>query len=327
VTAATATGIPLFTEKLRGSGLLPLRASGIRVLQINVGKVCNQTCKHCHVDAGPHRRESMSRETAEACMDVLGRTSIPAVDITGGAPELNPNFRWLVERSRALGRHVIDRCNLTILLTEPYRDLAGFLAGHEVEIVSSLPYFQARETDLQRGDGVFEKSIEALRRLNALGYGKPGSSLRLNLVFNPVGAFLPPPQGSVEADFRRELGKRYGIVFHSLYTITNMPIGRFLEFLHRSGNYDRYMSRLAGAFNPIAVDGVMCRSTLSVGWDGQLYDCDFNQMLGLPVLDERVRHIRDFGEALLEGRQIAVDQHCYACTAGSGSSCTGTVVR
>lgn len=316
---------PSFAEKLRESDLFPLRATGIQVLQINVGKVCNQTCKHCHVDAGPHRRESMSRETAELCMSALERASIPAVDITGGAPELNPNFRWLVERSRALGRHVMDRCNLTILLTEPQRDLAGFLAANQVEIIASLPYFQPRETDLQRGDGVFDKSIEALRRLNSLGYGMPGSALKLNLVFNPVGAFLPPPQKSVEGDFRRELDKRYGIQFHSLYTITNMPVSRFLEFLHRSGNYDRYMTRLIGAYNPVAAAGVMCRSMVSVGWDGSLYDCDFNQMSELPLLDRRVRHIRDFDETLLAGREIAVAGHCYGCTAGAGSSCTGVV--
>lgn len=323
--AATAVAHQPFAETLRGSGLFPLRATGIQVLQINVGKVCNQTCKHCHVDAGPHRRESMSRETAELCLSALERTSIPIVDITGGAPELNPNFRWLVERSRALGRHVMDRCNLTILLAEPHRDLADFLATHRVEIIASLPYFQPRETDLQRGDGVFEKSIEALRRLNALGYGMPGSALKLNLVFNPVGAFLPPPQKSVEADFRRELGKRHGIQFHSLYTITNMPISRFLEFLHRSGNYDRYMSRLINAYNPAAAAGVMCRAMLSVGWDGRIYDCDFNQMSELPVIDRRVRHIRDFDETLLAAREIAVAEHCYGCAAGSGSSCTGAV--
>ncbi len=323
--AATAVAHQPFAETLRGSGLFPLRATGIQVLQINVGKVCNQTCKHCHVDAGPHRRESMSRETAELCLSALERTSIPIVDITGGAPELNPNFRWLVERSRALGRHVMDRCNLTILLAEPHRDLADFLATHRVEIIASLPYFQPRETDLQRGDGVFEKSIEALRRLNALGYGMPGSALKLNLVFNPVGAFLPPPQKSVEADFRRELGKRHGIQFHSLYTITNMPISRFLEFLHRSGNYDRYMSRLINAYNPAAAAGVMCRAMLSVGWDGRIFDCDFNQMSELPVIDRRVRHIRDFDETLLAAREIAVAEHCYGCAAGSGSSCTGAV--
>ncbi len=314
-----------FRDALGESGLYPLRATGIGVLQINVGKVCNQTCKHCHVDAGPNRRESMSRETAELCMRALERTAIPVVDITGGAPEINPNFRWLVERSKSLGRHVMDRCNLTILSTEPQRDLAEFLAAHEVEVVASLPYFQARETDSQRGDGVFDKSVEALRKLNSLGYGKPGSRLKLNLVYNPVGAFLPPAQKALEADFRRELLRRHGVEFHSLYTITNMPISRFLDFLHGSGNYDRYMSRLISSYNAGAAASVMCRSTLSVGWDGALYDCDFNQMVEMPVLDGRARHIRDFDEALLAGREIAVGQHCYGCTAGAGSSCTGTV--
>jgi len=312
-----------FDTALSESGLFPLRATGVQVLQINVGKVCNQTCKHCHVDAGPHRRESMSRETAEWCMRVLERTTIPTVDITGGAPELNPNFRWIVERSRELGRHVIDRCNLSILLVPSQAGLARFLAAHRVEVVASLPYFQEAQTDAQRGEGVFAKSIEALRLLNSLGYGQPGSPLKLNLVYNPAGAFLPPPQKALEADFKRELARRHGIVFHSLYTITNMPISRFLEYLLRSGNYERYMDRLVQAFNPMAAAAVMCRTTLSVGWDGTLYDCDFNQMLDLPVRGE-FSHVREFESTRFASRVIATGVHCFGCTAGSGSSCTGT---
>jgi len=314
-----------FDQQLTGAGLFPLHATGLTVLQINVGKLCNQTCKHCHVDAGPDRTESMSRETAEDCIKALAMTDIPTVDITGGAPELNPHFRWLVEQSRALGRHVMDRCNLSVLLLPSQADLAEFLATHRVEIIASLPYYRAAQTDAQRGDGVFEKSIAALRSLNRLGYGNPESGLTLNLVYNPVGAFLPPKQEAIEAQFRRELKSRHDVEFTHLYTITNMPISRFLEFLVESGNYEGYMERLANAFNPQAAAGVMCRYTLSVGWDGTLYDCDFNQMLGLPVDQEVPSHIRKFDPALLAARRIVTRNHCYGCTAGSGSSCGGAV--
>jgi radical SAM/Cys-rich protein len=316
-------GTRTFAEALAAAGHERLEATGVSVLQINVGKLCNQTCKHCHVDAGPDRRESMSRETAELCMDVLARTDIPTVDITGGAPELNPSFRWLVERSRALGRHVMDRCNLTILLVPSQAGLGEFLAAHCVEVVASLPYFLGEQTDAQRGEGVFAKSIDALRLLNGLGYGRAGSGLVLNLVYNPVGAFLPPSQKAIEADYRRELAGRYGVVFNSLYTITNMPISRFLEFLLRSGNYERYMEKLAGAFNPAAVGGLMCRYMVSVGWDGSLYDCDFNQMLELGLEPGLPANIRDFDAPALARRVIATGQHCYGCTAGAGSSCGG----
>jgi radical SAM/Cys-rich protein len=318
------TACPPFERQLAGAGLFPLRATGITVFQLNVGKLCNQTCRHCHVDAGPDRRETMSRETAELCLHALARTDIPTLDITGGAPELNPNFRRLVEEARQLGRHVMDRCNLSILLVPSQADLAEFLARHRVEIVASLPSFQASQTDAQRGEGIFEKSIEALRMLNRLGYGKDDSGLALNLVHNPVGAFLPPKQEAVEAQFKRELQRRHGIVFNRLYTITNMPISRFLEFLVESGNYEGYMERLANAFNPAAATGVMCRHTLSVGWDGTLYDCDFNQMLELPVNHGVPRHIRDFDLSALRSREIMTANHCYGCTAGSGSSCSGT---
>jgi radical SAM/Cys-rich protein len=312
-----------FEQALADSGLAPLRANGIRVFQINVGKFCNQTCGHCHVDAGPNRKEIMTPETAELCMAALRKTAIPTVDITGGAPELNPNFRWLVEQSRDLGRHVIDRCNLTVLLLPSQSGTAEFLAERQVEVICSLPYFLPEQTDAQRGGGVFEQSIEALQRLNALGYGRTGSGLLLNLVYNPVGAFLPPAQHAVEADFRRELGRRHGVEFNSLYTITNMPINRLLEFLRRSGNYERYMEKLANAYNPAAAAGVMCRDTISIGWDGALYDCDFNQMLDLPVASRM--HIRDFQPELLAQRRIVTGEHCYGCTAGAGSSCGGTI--
>ncbi len=316
---------PPFDFRLDQAGLFPLHATGISVLQVNVGKLCNQTCHHCHVDAGPDRIESMSRETAEQCIAALAATDIPTVDLTGGAPELNPNFRWLVEQARQLNRQVLDRCNLTVLLLPSQQDLAGFLADHQVEIVASLPYYRASQTDAQRGDGVFDKSIEAIRILNRLGYGQDGSGLTLNLVYNPVGAFLPPKQEPTEALFKRELSTRFGIMFNRLYTITNMPISRFLEFLVESGNYDGYMERLANAFNPVAAAGVMCRSTLSVGWDGTLYDCDFNQMLDLPVDHGAPSHIRDFDPARLHRRRIVTRNHCYGCTAGSGSSCGGAV--
>ena len=313
-----------FEAQLDRAGLSPLCATGITVFQINVGKLCNQTCRHCHVDAGPDRPETMSFETAEHCMSALAKTDIPTVDITGGAPELNPHFRWLVEQSRGLGRHVIDRCNLSVLLLPSQADLAEFLAHHQVEIIASLPSYRASQTDAQRGEGIFEKSLDGLRLLNRLGYGRLGSGLVLNLVYNPVGAFLPPKQESIEAQFKKELLTKHGIEFNRLYTITNMPISRFLEFLVESGNYDQYMTRLANAFNPPAAAGVMCRHTLSVAWDGRLYDCDFNQMLELPVDHGAPSHIRDFDPAQLHGRRIVTRNHCYGCTAGSGSSCGGS---
>lgn len=325
VLAAVGTCLP-FDEKMRQSGLSPLHATGITVLQLNVGKLCNQTCRHCHVDAGPDRTERMSRETAEHCIAALAQTDIPTLDITGGAPELNANFRWLVEQARALDRHVMDRCNLSVLLLPSQADLAEFLAHHRVEVVASLPYYRAAQTDAQRGEGIFDKSIEALRLLNELGYGREGSGLLLNLVHNPVGAFLPPKQEAVEAQFRKELRTKYDVEFNHLYTITNMPVSRFLEFLVETGNYEGYMERLANAFNPAAAAGVMCRSTLSVGWDGTLYDCDFNQMLELRVDSDAPSHIRDFEPARLHHREITTRNHCYGCTAGAGSSCGGAVI-
>ncbi|MDH3624123.1 MAG: arsenosugar biosynthesis radical SAM protein ArsS [Myxococcales bacterium] len=313
-----------FREALTPEGLWPLRPASIEILQINVGKLCNQTCRHCHVDAGPDRTEVMSRETAEQCVAALRRFAIPVVDITGGAPELNPSFRWLVEQCASLGRHVMDRCNLTILETGAHRDLPEFFAEHGVELICSLPHYQPNCTDTQRGDGVFEKSIRALRRLNALGYGVGRSGLRLVLVTNPVGAVLPPAQPCLEVEWKRELKERYDISFDALYTITNMPISRHLEWLLKTGNLEGYMRKLVESFNPQAAHGVMCRSTISVGWDGRLFDCDFNQMLDVPVADGAPRHIRDFDLEALEARTIVTDRHCFGCTAGAGSSCGGT---
>lgn len=311
----------------------PLAAVGIDVLQVNVGKVCNQTCSHCHVDAGPDRRERMGAGVADQLLELLERTSIPTLDITGGAPELNVHFRRLVSGARALGRHVMDRCNLTVLHTPVGRDLPEFFAEHCVEVVCSLPHYRARNTDRQRGAGVFEQSIEALRALNRVGYGT-GGDLRLVLVTNPTGAFLPAGQASLEAEWKRELERLHGVHFDALYTLANMPISRFLEWLERSGTLGDYMQRLIDGFNPETVGGLMCRNTLSVSWDGRLFDCDFNQMLELEAeapVDGRPATLG----ALLEGgadalaklasRPIRTARHCFGCTAGIGSSCGGSL--
>jgi radical SAM/Cys-rich protein len=316
-----------FESVLASNGQWPLEAAGIEVLQVNVGKLCNQTCRHCHVDAGPDRREVMTRETMELCLDVLEAEGIPTLDITGGAPEMNPHFRWLVERAAGKGRHVIDRCNLTILLAPHFDDLPRFLAGHRVEVVASLPCYLPENTDRQRGEGVFGKSIEALRRLNAEDYGQAGSGLTLTLVYNPVGPSLPPPQAGLEEAYRRELRTRHGVEFTRLFTITNMPISRFLDDLLESGQYESYMRKLVEAYNPAAVEGVMCRTTLSVAWNGTLHDCDFNQMLGLGLAHGLPRHIRDFSTAKLSRRPIVTGRHCFGCTAGAGSGCQGAVVK
>jgi radical SAM/Cys-rich protein len=319
--------LPTFSELLQRSRLPPLRAVGVEILQINLGKLCNQTCRHCHVDAGPDRREIMSREMAAACIDVLRSTNIGTLDLTGGAPEMNPNFRWLVEQARGLGRRIIDRCNLTILLAPGFDDLPEFLAEHRVEIVASLPCYLAENADRQRGDGVFDKSIAAIRRLNELGYGQPDTGLTLNLVYNPMGASLPPPQDALEQDYHRELRSRYGVVFNRLFTITNMPISRFLADLLESGRYEAYLQKLVNAFNPASVAGVMCRTTLSVDWRGRLFDCDFNQMLDLEVEPRMPRTIHEFRADLLAGRNIVTGRHCFGCTAGAGSSCQGSIVQ
>jgi len=315
--------LPLFHEKLATAGLFPLLPVAPAVLQINVGKMCNQVCRHCHVDAGPDRKEIMTRETMQQCLNALAETDIPTVDLTGGAPEMNPDFRWFVEQISLLGRKVLVRCNLTIIVAnKKYHDLPEFFRQHGVEVVSSLPFYNAKTTDRQRGDGVFEDSIKALTMLNAVGYGQEGSGLKLNLVYNPNGAFLPGSQRGLQEQFKRVLYKDFGIVFNELYAITNLPVSRYLDFLIESGNYAGYMEKLVTAFNPVAAAGVMCRNTISVGWDGGLYDCDFNQMLDMPVASP-VQHIRDFDASVLSQRAVVINQHCYGCTAGSGSSCGG----
>jgi radical SAM/Cys-rich protein len=317
------TSIPSFEEMLSRKNLSPLIADSLEIFQINVGKLCNQICAHCHVDAGPDRTEVMTKQTMELCLRALAATNIQKVDITGGAPEMNPNFRWLVEEVKQLGRHVMDRCNLTVLFVKGKEDLPQFFAKHEVEVICSLPYFQERETDRQRGNGVFARSIEALRKLNDVGYGMSDSNLVLNLVHNPVGAFLPASQKAIEQEFKRNLKHKYDIEFNNLFCITNMPISRFLEFLLNTGNYERYMERLVQAFNPAAISGLMCRNTISIGWDGQLYDCDFNQMLDLGTHQAAPKYISEFDSELLAHRRIVTGRHCFGCTAGGGSSCGG----
>ena len=314
-----------FEDKLVQIGQWPLRAAGVETLQVNVGKLCNQTCRHCHVDAGPTRTEIMTRETAELVVGVLKRHSISSIDITGGAPEINPNFEYLVREARALGRHVIDRCNLTVFFVEGKQHLPTFLHDQQVEVTASLPCYTEENVDKQRGKGVYTRSIEALRLLNQHGYGQPDTILKLNLVYNPLGPYLPGPQASLEEAYRQHLRDEHGIVFNHLYTLTNMPISRFLADLNRSGNFETYMALLEERFNAETIDGLMCRSLVSVGWDGTLYDCDFNQMLDLRVNHGLPNHIRNFDAYLLGRREIRTGQHCYGCTAGSGSSCMGAL--
>ena len=321
----SASGRDSFSVSLSRTGLFPLRSLEIDTLQINVGKLCNQTCRHCHVDAGPDRAETMSRENMEFCLQAIRNAKIKTVDLTGGAPELNENFRWLVGELSKLGVHIIVRSNLTVLtVNASYRSLPDFFASHGVHVISSLPFYSQRRTDSQRGEGVFARSIEAIRGLNAAGYGKENSGLILDLVYNPAGAFLPAGQLSLEAEFKKEL-RTHGLFFNNLLTIANMPISRFLEYLEVSGNLQSYMDRLVDSYNPAAAAGVMCRSMISVGWDGRLYDCDFNQMLEMPVLSSSL-HIRDFNFSKLLERNISVGAHCYGCTAGAGSSCGGATV-
>lgn len=316
-----------FASKLDSFGMFPLKPTQIDIFQINMGKMCNQVCAHCHVDAGPDRKEIMTQETLQDCLNAIKKSNIKTVDLTGGAPEMNPNFRWFVEEAYKLGCKVMVRCNLTIIVAnKKYHDLPEFFKKHEVEVVSSLPFYNAKKTDSQRGDGVFDKSIKALQMLNAVGYGKEGTGLVLNLVYNPSGAFMPPSQEGLERQFKRKLKLDFDIDFNQLFAITNIPISRFLDFLIASENFDGYMERLIDAFNPVAAQGVMCRNTISVGWDGYLYDCDFNQMLDLKVAVTGKQHVRDFDAAELTDRNIILNQHCYGCTAGSGSSCGGETV-
>lgn len=318
--------LPTFKNKISETSQFPLKAKKLEILQINVGYMCNQVCEHCHVDAGPDRKEIMTRDTMQQCLEVIKNSGAHTLDLTGGAPEMNPDFRWFVEEASKVGiKDFIVRSNLTIIrANKKYYDLPEFFKKHNVHVISSMPHWTRGKTDKQRGDGVFDKSIKALQELNAVGYGLPGSSLRLDLVYNPSGAYLPGDQMAMEKDFKKGLKDDFDIVFHSLFAITNLPIARFLDYLIASENYDDYMYALVEAYNPAAVANVMCTNTLSISWDGYLFDCDFNQMLELPV-NSKVKHISEYNEDLLEGRTIVISQHCYGCTAGAGSSCQGVV--
>ena len=318
-------GLKSFSQSLKESGLYPLTSRGVTTLQVNVGALCNQSCLHCHVDAGPRRSEVMPKRVMESCLRVVDECDIPVVDITGGAPEMNPDYRWFIEECVRLGSRVKTRTNLTVLVEDGFEDMPEFFARNRVEVIASLPYYTERTTDRMRGPGTFRASLDALKRLNRAGYGSGGNGLVLNLAYNPCGAYLPPSQASIERDFRRELEGRFGIRFTNLFTITNMPLGRFRDFLEGSGNMRSYMERLVGLFNPAAAANVMCRETLSVGWDGTLFDCDFNQMLGLVCAHGAPSHIDDLDRETLDCRTIVTGMHCYGCTAGAGSSCGGEV--
>ncbi|WP_445747641.1 arsenosugar biosynthesis radical SAM (seleno)protein ArsS [Polaribacter sp.] len=318
--------LPTFATKIKETNQFPLRPKKLEILQINLGYMCNQVCDHCHVDAGPDRKEIMTIETMKQCLEVIKKTGAHTLDFTGGAPEMNPNFRWFVEEASKAGiKDFIVRSNLTIIkANKKYHDLPDFFKKHGVHVVSSLPHYTKGKTDKQRGDGVFDKSIEALKSLNEVGYGMPNSNLKLDLVYNPSGAFLPGNQQALEQDFKKALKADFDINFHNLFAITNLPISRFLDYLIASENYEDYMIALVDAFNPAAVANVMCTNTISVSWDGFLYDCDFNQMLNLKVAS-KVQHISAYNEELLQNRNIVINQHCYGCTAGAGSSCQGVV--
>ena len=312
---------------MRHYGFPAMRRRRLETLQVNLGYKCNQSCLHCHVNAGPGRTELMSLETVADVLAFAGVSALKNLDLTGGAPELNPHFRHLVERARELGVHVIDRCNLTILSEPGEEGLARFLAGQRVEVTASMPCYTEELVDRQRGKGVYQRSIEGLKQLNALGYGAPGSGLVLNLVYNPQGPSLPPPQQTLEADYKRILGEAHGIVFNQLYTLANMPIQRFGSTLVSKGQFNQYMALLRQAHRDENLDGVMCRTLLSVDWQGYVYDCDFNQMLGLPLAlsGKKKAHLSDLIGRDLSGNPIAVRDHCYGCTAGQGSSCGGAL--
>jgi radical SAM/Cys-rich protein len=316
-----------FENKLAETGLFPLKPTQLEIFQVNLGKLCNQTCAHCHVDAGPDRREIMTLDMMKSVLLALKNSMAHTVDMTGGAPEMIPHFRWFVEQITNMNKKVIVRCNLTIILAnKSFHDLPEFYKKHKIHIVSSLPYYEADKTDRQRGKGVFELSIEALRMLNAVGYGREGSGLELDLVYNPSGAFLPGSQAALQSDFKAQLLKKYNIEFNQLFAITNMPISRFLDYLIASENFEDYMEKLLSAYNSGAATGVMCRNTISVGWDGYLYDCDFNQMLELKVATKTRAHIDDYNEKEFSTRSIVSNQHCFGCTAGAGSSCGGSTI-
>ncbi|HCQ14798.1 MAG TPA: radical SAM protein [Cryomorphaceae bacterium] len=319
--------LPTFKDKIEEMGEYPLRPTNIEIMQVNLGYMCNLVCKHCHVDAGPDRREIMGREYMQIILDIMEKTDIHTLDLTGGAPEMNPDFRWFVTEAKKVGvKDIIVRSNLTIILAnKKYYDLPEFFAENNVHVISSLPYYNKAKTDRQRGEGVFSDSIKALKMLNAVGYGMPDSGLKLDLVYNPSGAFLPGNQEQLQADFKRELKRLFDIEFHELFTITNLPISRFLDYLIASENYDDYMETLVQAFNPTAAMNVMCRNTISVDYDGYMYDCDFNIMLAMKVAAPKSQHIKDFDMEALNRRPIFIHQHCYGCTAGAGSSCQGAV--
>jgi len=318
--------LPTFKNKISETNQFPLKAKTLEILQINVGYMCNQVCEHCHVDAGPDRKEIMTKETMQQILDVIKTTGAHTLDLTGGAPEMNPNFRWFVEEASKIGvQDFIVRSNLTIIrANKKYYYLPDFFKKHNIHVVSSMPHWTRGKTDKQRGEGVFDMSIKALQELNAVGYGMPNSNLKLDLVYNPSGAFLPGDQMAMEKDFKKALLEDFEIQFHNLFAITNLPISRFLDYLIASENYEDYMFNLVEAYNPMAVENVMCTNTLSVSWDGYLFDCDFNQMLELPV-NSKAKHISEYKTELLEGRNIVISQHCYGCTAGAGSSCQGVV--
>jgi radical SAM/Cys-rich protein len=310
-----------FGEKLEA----PLKATGVDIFQINVGKRCNLSCKHCHVEAGPDRPEVMSKATMEKCLEIIKFHPIGTIDITGGSPEMNPYLPWFLDRVSALGRRVMIRTNLVILSNEGYRHFIDLYVNHRLEIVTSLPALDESRVDRQRGQKAFARIIDMIQQLNQKGYGHPDSGLILNLVHNPIGAYLPGSQQALENEYRNRLFKDYGIYFNALYTLTNCPVGRYLEFLVRSDNYKDYMHDLIAAFNRSAVENVMCRRTVSVGWDGMLYDCDFNQMLSLPINHGAPDHVSDFDMEQLKNRRIVIGNHCYSCTAGAGSSCQGVL--
>jgi len=318
--------LPTFKDKISETNQFPLQAKKLEILQINVGYMCNQVCEHCHVDAGPDRKEIMTRETMQQILDVIKTTQAHTLDLTGGAPEMNPHFRWFVEEASKVGvQDFIVRSNLTIIrANKKHYDLPDFFKKHNIHVVSSMPHWTRGKTDKQRGAGVFDMSIKALQELNERGYGMPGSSLKLDLVYNPNGAYLPGDQATMEKEFKKALLEDFNIQFHNLFAITNLPIARFLDYLIASDNYQDYMHALVDAYNPAAVENVMCTNTLSVSWDGYLFDCDFNQMLALPV-NSKSKHISEYKEELLAGRNIVISQHCYGCTAGAGSSCQGVV--
>ena len=318
--------LPTFKEKVKNSNIQQVRPTGLEILQINVGYMCNQVCSHCHVDAGPDRKEIMTQETMEQILQVLRNSKINTVDLTGGAPEMHPQFRWFVEEIRKTEvEEIIVRSNLTIILAnKKYNDLPEFFSEHKIHVISSLPFYKRNKTDRQRGDGVFDSSIKALQMLNAVGFGLPNSELQLDLVYNPSGAFLPGDQKALELDFKKALAEDFNIKFNLLFTITNLPISRFLDYLIASENYEEYMHALVDAFNPSAVGNVMCTNTISVSWEGFLFDCDFNQMLDLKV-NSTIAHISEFNSTVLNDRNIRLSQHCYGCTAGAGSSCQGSI--